>query len=80
MVALQESTSLEVIDHKFLLSGHTHMECDSSHSLIERNRKRYNGTIEHLHDWAQLIRMTGTKKPFIVTEMKRIFFLTLHHY
>ena len=55
MVALQESPSLELIDHKFLLPGHTHMECDSSHSLIERNRKCYNGTIEHPHDWAQLI-------------------------
>lgn len=67
--ALQESSALESIDHKFLVPGHTHMECDTSHSLIERKKKSFNGPIEHPHDWAQLIRQTGKKKPFIVIEM-----------
>nr|CAH7752952.1 unnamed protein product [Callosobruchus chinensis] len=38
MVALQDSSHLEVIDHKFLISGHTHMECDTDHMKeLERN-------------------------------------------
>lgn len=32
---LQQSSSLEVIDSKFLVSGHTHMECDVAHAVIE---------------------------------------------
>nr|CAH7723750.1 unnamed protein product [Callosobruchus chinensis] len=71
MVALQDSSHLEVIDHKFLISGHTHMECDTDHSLIEKQKKKFNGQLEHPHDWANLIRQTGKKKPFIVRELER---------
>ncbi|KAK4881094.1 hypothetical protein RN001_004413 [Aquatica leii] len=39
---LQNSGSLEILDHKFLVSGHTHMECDTDHSLIERTRTGCN--------------------------------------
>ena len=74
-VALQESPSLEFIEHKFLIPGHTHMECDTSHSLIERRKKTFQGPIEHPHDWAQLIRQTGKNKPFSVTEMENNNFL-----
>jgi hypothetical protein len=30
----------EVIDHKFLESGHTQMECDSMHAAIEFAKKK----------------------------------------
>lgn len=33
-------------------------------------KKKYNGSIEHPHDWATLIRQCGKKKPMIVTEME----------
>ncbi|KAJ8893212.1 hypothetical protein PR048_005798 [Dryococelus australis] len=62
MVALQQSPYLRTIDNTFMLPGHMHMECDSVHSLIERKKKKYNGNIEHPHDWTQLIRQTGRKK------------------
>ena len=39
MKALQNSETLEIIDHKFLIPGHTHMECDTDHSLIEKKKK-----------------------------------------
>ena len=39
---LSISQNLKVIDHKFLLRGHTHMEVDTIHSIIERKRKRLN--------------------------------------
>jgi hypothetical protein len=31
---------MEVIDHKFLESGHTQMECDSMHAAIEFAKKK----------------------------------------
>ncbi|KAB0797407.1 hypothetical protein PPYR_02376 [Photinus pyralis] len=31
---LQQSENLKIIDHKFLIPGHTHMECDMDHSII----------------------------------------------
>nr|CAH7761045.1 unnamed protein product [Callosobruchus chinensis] len=47
------------------------MECDTDHSLIEKQKKKFNGQLEHPHDWANLIRQTGKKKPFIVKELER---------
>ncbi|XP_072380893.1 uncharacterized protein [Diabrotica undecimpunctata] len=58
MVALQNSSSLAEINHKFLVPGHTHMECDTSHALIEIKKRPFAGNIYHLHDWAQLIQST----------------------
>lgn len=74
IVALKHSETLQVIDHKSLVPGHTHMECDTDHSLIERKRKHFIGNIEHPHDWAQLIRLAGKKKPFIVKEITKYSF------
>ena len=68
MITLQDNTNLLSISHKFLIPGHTHMECDSDHSLIEKKKKKYSLPISHPHDWAQLVRVTGKKRPFLVTE------------
>lgn len=43
MWLLKKMTNLKIINHKFLLRGHTHMEVDSDHSIIERAKKK----IEH---------------------------------
>ena len=61
LVSLQNSDNLNVIDHKFLIPGHTHIECDVDHSLIERKRK-FNGNVDHPHDWAQLIKGRWVKR------------------
>lgn len=74
IVAVLQSPSLEEINHKFLVPGHTHMECDTSHALIERNKKHFNGNIHHPHDWAQLIQNSGKKNPFKVKEMTQAEF------
>lgn len=37
---LSKKTSLNEINHKFLEPGHTHMECDTDHSLIEKQKKK----------------------------------------
>lgn len=69
LTALQQSKSLVEINHKFLLSGHSHMECDTDHSIIEKMKKKYELPIEHPRDWAQLIKVAAKKKPFVVEEM-----------
>ena len=37
--------SINIIDHKFLESGHTHMECDSMHSAVEHAKKKTHSNI-----------------------------------
>lgn len=75
---LLQQINAQYIDHKFLVPGHTRMECDSDYSVIEKKRKKYGLPIEHPRDWLQLVRLCGNNKPFIVNEMiKTDFFLIL---
>ena len=37
--AVETIPSINIIDHKFLESGHTHIECDSMHSAVEHAKK-----------------------------------------
>lgn len=74
MKALRDSATLETIAHKFLVLGHTHMESDTDHSHIEKNKNKFKGVIEHPHDWVQLVRQVGKEKPFIVKDMNRTDF------
>nr|CAI5818189.1 unnamed protein product [Callosobruchus analis] len=53
--------TLKVINYKYLLRGHTHLEVDSDHSLIERTRKRMSKfQIMMPWDWQQLVRLAST--------------------
>lgn len=52
---LETQDCTQVINHKFLAPGHIRMDCDSDHSRIEKARKRYPVSINHPHDWSQLI-------------------------
>lgn len=67
--AISEVEHLTKIDHKLLEVGHTHMECDVDHSLIEKKKKSRDIPIYHPHDWYQLVRSTGKKQQFVVHEM-----------
>ncbi|KAJ8869823.1 hypothetical protein PR048_028832 [Dryococelus australis] len=58
-----------MLDHKFMVPGHSRMECDSDHTVIEKVKKKYSIQISHHHDWAQLIRIAGKKEPFNVIEL-----------
>lgn len=71
---LKNHPSLKAIKHKFLIPGHTHMECDGDHALIEKNKKRTETQIHHPRDWFQLVRCTGKKHPFKVIEMTQLDF------
>lgn len=51
-------TPIETIDHKFLISGHSYMECDQDFGLIEK-RKRAVGVVYMPDDWVNLVRQTS---------------------
>lgn len=62
---------INTINHKYLLKGHTHMEVDVAHSVIEHKRRRTNTmNICNTHDWAQLMRVASRKNPYAVYEME----------
>ncbi|CAH1987834.1 unnamed protein product [Acanthoscelides obtectus] len=62
---LKQIPTLKVINHKYLLRGHTHLEVDSDHSLIERARKIMTKfQIMTPWDWQQLVRISSTSNPF----------------
>lgn len=71
-LVLMHLTHLECVDHKFLIPGHAHMECDSDHSAIKRKKKKYDIPINHPRDWFQLVRLCGqANNKFNVIEMKK---------
>lgn len=60
-----------VIHHKFLEPGHTHMEADTIHALIERAKKRAVDPIEIPRDWVTFIRYIQCDPNLIVFEMEQ---------
>uniref|UniRef100_A0A069DZ34 Putative sola1-8 ap n=1 Tax=Panstrongylus megistus TaxID=65343 RepID=A0A069DZ34_9HEMI len=61
--------TLKVIDQKFLLPGHTHLECDADHAKIEKAKKETNISLMVPRDWYQFVRTVRGKKPFKVVVM-----------
>ncbi|CAK1579644.1 unnamed protein product [Parnassius mnemosyne] len=58
---LTQKVGLKTIDHKFLVPGHTHLECDADHASIERAKKKYNGRISIPNDWYMLVSMVSSE-------------------
>lgn len=53
---------LKIINHKYLLRGHTHLEADTDHALIERQVKKTPAfQIATPWDWQQRVRITSAK-------------------
>ncbi|KAJ8883378.1 hypothetical protein PR048_015221 [Dryococelus australis] len=67
---LQRKEILMEIRHKYLVPGHTHLECDVDHALIERARKSHNGTVVVPQYWMMVVRMPA--KHFTVIPMGQI--------
>lgn len=40
--------SVTIIDHKFMISDHSRMECDSDHALIKKAKKKKKVCPQHL--------------------------------
>lgn len=64
-------TSLKVVNHIFLVPGHTRLECDSKHSVIER-KKQHAGMISIPSQWYEVVDNVGDS--FKVVEMADKFF------
>lgn len=76
------STHLQVIEQKFLESGHTYMECDSMHSSIEHSKKYRSVFI--MNDWLEIFKAARSTRgknknndPYEVNEIKYFDFLNL---
>lgn len=66
---------IEVIEHKFLESGHSYMEADSMHSAIEHAKKYI--PVYTIQDWLNIFRIARSKRnrnrqsePYHVRELK----------
>ncbi|XP_075156569.1 uncharacterized protein LOC142229878 [Haematobia irritans] len=70
---LLENPNFEIIDHKFLVVGHTHMECDTVHSQIEKKKRKCVNCIHHPHDWATLISTTSHKYSAVEMAQEEFF-------
>lgn len=66
--AVSSVAQLKMIDHKFLESGHTHMECDSMHSAVEFAKKRT--AIFVPSQWDTVMLMARRKDPYTVIPLK----------
>lgn len=76
MLAIQNHPSLEIIDQKFLVPGHTHLECDTDHARIEKAKKLSDSEISIPIDWYNFVRNVRGKIPLKVVEMEMDNFKT----
>lgn len=58
---------IDVIDHKFLIPGHTMMECDSMHSAIEFAQRHL--AIYSMHEWVNVLQSARKQNPYKVKLM-----------
>lgn len=70
LTAVQELPNLKTIDLKFMVVGHSEMECDSMHSAITTEQKRV-GKVNWPADWKTIARSARRKgdKPYVVHDI-----------
>ena len=68
--------NIEVIEQKFLESGHTQMECDSMHAAIEHAKRRTSIYIPS--QWDTVMHMARKKNPYTVVPLRFNQFYDLH--
>ena len=59
----------EVLNHKYLVRGHTFLQNDTDFSQIEKRRK--SAVVYLPEDWCKVVREANTVKPFVVREMRQ---------
>ncbi|KAE8742103.1 hypothetical protein FOCC_FOCC012377 [Frankliniella occidentalis] len=74
ITAVATHPSLEIIDQKFLVPGHTHMECDQVHAQIEKKKRRTSAELHHPSNFYNFVRSVEYRKESMdVVEMKDKF-------
>ena len=68
LYSVSNNRHLEIVDQKFLETGHTQMECDSMHAAIEYAKKKTSIFIPS--QWDTVIHMARRNNPYIVIPMK----------
>lgn len=68
LYSMAKFPNLQEINHKFLESGHSHMECDSIHSAIETAKKKTSVFVPS--QWNTVISMARRGKPYHVVPLK----------
>lgn len=74
---LQSDTSIITISQKYLEPGHTQMEVDSVHSVIERAKKGVEVFIPR--DWTNIIKKAKKTNPYMVTQLHHTHFKDAKH-
>ena len=67
------------ITHTYLQPGHTYMEADSIHVIIEKDKKSTNAVIEIPRDWITTIRSIHRSKKLNVVSKERTNFKNAKH-
>ena len=68
LYTLSQCPNLKAISHKFLVSGHSQMECDSVHSTIEGAKKITSVYVPS--QWCTLISLARKSQPYLAVPMK----------
>lgn len=64
----EETDHIELIEQKFLESGHTQMECDSMHSAIESAKQCTKIYVPE--QWDTIFELARRKNPYVVVPMR----------
>lgn len=71
--ALHEIDHIQIIDHKYLQTGHTHMEVDSIHAAIECAKRSVSVYVPR--DWETVCRCARKRNPYTVLYLSYTNFL-----
>lgn len=69
-----KNNSIQIIDHKFMTSGHSFLPNDADFGVIEMKAKK--NVLYGPSDWHNIISSAKSKKPFVVTKMSQNNFLS----
>lgn len=70
--------NIKVIDHKFLESGHTHMEVDSMHAAVEFAKKKTKFFVPS--QWDTVLQMARRRNPYTVVPLKHTDIIDFKQY
>lgn len=73
MKLAQESASIDTIDHKFMVSGHSYLPNDSDFGLVEKESR--GKTIFVPDDWYSIIKTARRSHKFMLVKMQQKDFL-----
>lgn len=68
LYSLEKNPSLVKINHKFLQSGNSQLECDSIHATIEHAKE--NPSVYVPSQWHTVVSVARRNKPYVVIPMK----------